>query len=344
MRPDLVPDDAPVQVPAETPNVTTTESPPSHTAPTTPATTTPTTTLKIPPQSGTPSTRPPTSSTTTFTTTATRTETTTPTSAPRPPLASTPDAKGPCEDHWAELSNSKRVFHRLYVIGTTKTTAERDKWLVVVKDVQDGFKAPNRQKEAAGSTEKVLEEPTTAEFAQELQRLKDTVQPCEEVTLYLTAHGGGGVDYGGGAKVPGDARAEYAVLKQRRNPKTKELEANELIDDVAFGKMVQGFKPNVSFTLIASSCYGGGFSGLNNIQEGKLVKVIGLYTQCTSSGTFEGAIKDGMNKFAEQNPDGRAMVNDIKEYLREQGWPLGEPMDDARDKYVQDHIKEYRPD
>ena len=139
------------------------------------------------------------------------------------------DVKGPCEDHWAELSNSKRVFHRLYVIGTTTTTAERDKWLVVIKDVQDGFKA---SEPAEGwSTEKVLEEPTTAEFAQELQRLKDTVQPCEEVTLYLTAHGGGGVDYGGGAKVHGDARAEYAVLKQRRNPKTKELEVNELIDE-----------------------------------------------------------------------------------------------------------------
>lgn len=318
-----------------------TSTPPSVSTP-------PSTPPSTPSQSGPPSTSPPTGTTTTRTTT-TGTPPATPTglTTTTPPTTSTSGglsttAKGPCEDHWAELSNGKRIFHRLYVVGTAKTKEERDKWLVVLKEVQDGFKAPNRQ--ADGSTEKVLEEPTTAEFAQELQRLKDTVQPCEEVTLYLTAHGGGGVDYGQGTKTEGDAKAEYAVLKQKRNPETKAVESNELIDDVAFGKMVQGFKPNVSFTLIASSCYGGGFSGLNNIQEGKLVKVIGLYTQCTSSGTFEGAIRDGMNKFAEQNPDGRAMVNDIKDYLREKGWPLGVPMDDARDQYVQDNIKQYRPD
>ena len=86
--------------------------------------------------------------------------------------------------------------------------------------------------------------------------------------------------------------------------------------------MVQGFKPNVSFTLIASSCYGGGFSGLQNIQEGKLVKVSASTRNAPRAGRLKVQSEDGMNKFAEQNPDGRAMVNDIKDYLRDQGWPL----------------------
>ena len=58
------------------------------------------------------------------------------------------------------------------------------------------------------------------------------------------------------------------------------LNANSYMQDTGLGPLLKNFKPNVSVTVIMDSCFGGGFAGKGNIEESRLVQVIGLYTIC----------------------------------------------------------------
>jgi hypothetical protein len=262
---------------------------------------------------------------------------------PEPPPASTP-ASGPCVDHWAELTNSKRVFHRLYVLGTPNSQKERENWLAIRDYLKAGLEGPGRQ--APQSTSKDMNEPTLAEFRSEMQRLAEIVQPCEEVTLYLGGHGGGGNTHGW--ELPpltpgGETKAEFFSMKKTYDKNTGELIRSEYqgLFDRDLGEMIKQFKPNVSVTVLVSSCWGGGFAGKGNVEESKLVKVIGLFTQCT--GNFDVEIRKGVDGLAGKSKDGRVTAIEIKDHLLQKGWPLGEPFDSPLDNYVNERLGEYLP-
>jgi hypothetical protein len=121
-----------------------------------------------------------------------------------------------------------------------------------------------------------MSEPTVAEFRSEMQRLADVVQPCEEVTINLLGHGGGGNTNGWNlpALTPGgETKAEFFSLKKRYDKAGKLiLSEYQGLFDRELGEMIKKFKPNVSVTVLLYSCWGGGFAGQGNVEESKLVK------------------------------------------------------------------------
>jgi hypothetical protein len=98
------------------------------------------------------------------------------------------------------------------------------------------------------------------------------------------------------------------------------------------------------------SCYGGGFAGKGNVEETRLVQLIGTYTKCTSvPGIFdslvllEDAIKNGIEAAAPKDATRRVTARDVKAHLLRTDWPLGQPFDDkAVDEFMDDKLK--RPD
>ena len=108
------------------------------------------------------------------------------TPAADPERASTSTASA-CLHHEAELTNGERVFHRLYVRGWAKSPDERDSWMGQLGRIKSGLEAPGRQ--APGSTTRTVEEPSV-EFFGAIGQLQAKAKPCEEVTIYIEAHGG----------------------------------------------------------------------------------------------------------------------------------------------------------
>ncbi len=107
-----------------------------------------------------------------------------------------------------------------------------------------------------------------------------------------------------------------------------------MLFDKDMPEVIKGFRPNVSITLIMSVCFGGGFAGPGNVEENALVKVIGLYTFCPNDGTFDAAIRAGIEENAQKAANERVTANDLKGYLTRQNWPLGAPFDDKTDNEV----------
>ena len=111
-------------------------------------------------------------------------EDTTPGSTPR---------KSKCPDHYAELTNIKRVFHRLYIRGTPQESlltwgfVERLSWKSQYDKIKDTLEDDRRQ--APGSSSRTFEIPTLAEVKAAIKALQLRAKPCEEVTIYIKGHG-----------------------------------------------------------------------------------------------------------------------------------------------------------
>jgi hypothetical protein len=266
----------------------------------------------------------------------------TPASSSQPGDQPTYSSAGPCPDHVAELTNRKRVFHRLYVMGKPDNENERKAWW-------NRALAPLMARLAVGSaggTTSLLDQPTEDDFAAAVERLQKVAHACEEVTIYLNGHGIGGFDHGKGPRgnvANDEIKREAFLLNQRRDPANPNLVLTDVLWDHDLGAMIKGFRPDVSITVIVSVCYGGGFAGPGNVEESQLVKVIGLYTQCWGGGNFEAAIGAGIESAAANNPDGRATANDVKGHMTRNNWPLGEPFDTATDTLIQDNWQDVGP-
>lgn len=232
------------------------------------------------------------------------------------PIASS----GPCPDHVAELTNSKRVFHRLYVVGIVNEQ-ERTPWLSDLNNLRSTLEAPGAQ--AAGSTSRMLEEPSLKELVREIRRMTLLAKACEEVTLYFSGHAKGGRDSGISTSV--ENHSEYFPLKV--------TDSNaEILTDQHMGTLVKQFAANVSVSVIFDSCYGGGFAGKGNVEETDLVKLLGNYTTCPSlSNTFTTAIADAIVSLAPGDRDKRVTAEEIKNQLKLRHWPLGAPFDTEAD-------------
>ena len=232
------------------------------------------------------------------------------------PIASS----GPCPNHVAELTNSKRVFHRLYVVGIVNEE-ERTPWLSDLSNLRSTLEAPGAQ--APGSTSRMLEEPSLKELVREIRRMTFLAKACEEVTLYFSGHAKGGRDSGISTSV--EDRAEYFPLKV--------TDSNaEILTDQDMGTLVKQFAADVSVSVIFDSCYGGGFAGKGNVEETDLVKLLGNYTTCPSlSNTFTTAIADAIVSLAPQDHDKRVTAEEIKNQLKLRHWPLGAPFDTEAD-------------
>jgi hypothetical protein len=268
----------------------------------------------------------------------------TPSEPESPQSASTP-ASGPCVDHWAELTNGQRVFHRLYVMGTANSQQELESWLGIQNKLKATLEGPGRQA-TPQSTSKDMSEPTVAEFRSEMQRLADVVQPCEEVTINLLGHGGGGNTNGWNlpALTPGgETKAEFFSLKKRYDKAGKLiLSEYQGLFDRELGEMIKKFKPNVSVTVLLYSCWGGGFAGQGNVEESKLVKVIGLYSRCYPD-KLNNEIGRGIDDLAGKANGGRVTAIELKDHLLQKGWPLGAPFDSWLDNYVDERLGGYVP-
>jgi hypothetical protein len=267
----------------------------------------------------------------------------TPASSTQPGDQPTYSSAGPCPDHVAELTNRKRVFHRLYVMGTANNKKERKAWWDLGLAPLMGTLTAG----SAGGTSVLLDEPTVADFTKEIERLQKVAQVCEEVTIYLSGHGAGGFDYGPDPRpnVPNDEiKREAFAMRIRPNPAKPGSKLFEVLWDHDLGAMVKGFRPDVSVTVIVSVCYGGGFAGKGNVVETRLVKVIGIYGQCSSeTGAFERAVLDGIDHAASDNSDGRATANDVKGHMTRNNWALGEPFDTPTDTFMHQNWQHVGP-
>ena len=243
----------------------------------------------------------------------------TPGSSPGPeptPIASS----GPCPDHVAELTNSKRVFHRLYVVGIVNEE-ERPPWMSDVRALRSTLEAPGAQ--APGSTSRMLEEPSLEALVREIRTMAHLAKACEEVTLHFSGHAKGG--QGNGISTSVEAHSEYFPLKVTDS-------SSEILTDQHIGTLVKGFAADVSVSLIFDACYGGGFAGKGNVEETDLVQLLGNYTTCPSlSNTFSLAINDAIISLAPQDRDKRVTAKELKNQLTLRHWPLGAPFDSAAD-------------
>lgn len=228
-----------------------------------------------------------------------------PSSAP-PPSATPVAQSGPCTDHQAELTNGKRVFHRLYVTGPGEGLAaplERINWASQMQMMKSTLEGPGRQ--AEGSTSRSLDKPTAAELEAEIAKLQQLAKPCEEVTLVLKGHG-----WNRGLRV-GEATswAESGALTAGR-----------------LDTFVKGFGRDVSVTMIMDTCYGGSFGG--QVEQSALVQVIGITTTCPSF-DFPGrteldeGIAGAIDAAAGANPDSRSTARKVKLDLAGNGWAVG---------------------
>lgn len=243
----------------------------------------------------------------------------TPGSSPGPeptPIASS----GPCPDHVAELTNSKRVFHRLYVVGIVNEE-ERPPWLADLNTLRSTLEAPGAQ--APGSTSRMLEEPSLKALVREIRSMAYLAKACEEVTLYFSGHARGG--QGSGISTSVEDHAEYFPLKV--------TDGNaEILTDQDMGTLVKRFAPDVSVSVIFDACYGGGFAGKGNVEETALVQLLGNFTTCPSlSNTFSLAINDAIVSLAPGDRDKRVTAEELKNQLKLRHWPLGAPFDTAAD-------------
>ena len=245
----------------------------------------------------------------------------TPTPASSPGSEPTPVASsGPCPDHVAELTNSKRVFHRLYVVGIVNEQ-ERTPWLSDLNNLRSTLEAPGAQ--APGSTSRMLEEPSLKDLVREIRSMAFRAKACEEVTLYFSGHAKGGQASGISTSV--EDHAEYFPLKV--------TDGNaEILTDQDMGTLVKRFAADVSVSVIFDACYGGGFAGNGNVEETKLVQLLGNFTTCPSlSNTFSTAINDAIISLAPQDRDKRVTAEELKNQLKLRHWPLGAPFDTEAD-------------
>ena len=240
-----------------------------------------------------------------------------------PAKTQTPSTPGPCNDHFAELTNGKRVFHRLFVVGYAKNENERKVNERVHSAVKSALTGSGRQ--APGSTAASMNQPTVDEFAAKLKEIMAKAKPCEEITLWMGGHGAGGSE--AGPTLPPNGSAADKELKAETFQLGKGDKASDHLSDRYLGKLVKdNLKPDVSFTAIMSSCWGGGFAGKGNVEESKLVQVIGLKGMCPGSG-FDESIINGLDKLGGESADKQVYVNRMKVHLVQNGWALGEPSD-----------------
>lgn len=232
------------------------------------------------------------------------------------PIASS----GPCPDHVAELTNSKRVFHRLYVVGIVNEE-ERAPWMSDLSTLRGTLEAPGAQ--APGSTSRMLEEPSLEALVREIRRMAYLAKACEEVTLYFSGHAKGGLKSGISTTV--ETHAEYFPLKV--------TDGNaEILTDQDMGTLIKRFAADVSISVIFDACYGGGFAGKGNVEETALVRLLGNYTTCPSlTNTFSTAINDAIISLAPQDRDKRVTAEELKNQLKLRHWPLGAPFDTEAD-------------
>jgi hypothetical protein len=189
------------------------------------------------------------------------------------------------------------------------------------------LEAPGRQ--APGSTTRTIEEPSVQLFFGEIAQLQAKAQPCEEVTIYIEAHGGLMAERhetDKEFKKTDERKAEFFILNSTTH-----------MPDIGLGPVLKNFKPKVSVTVIMDSCFGGGFAGKGNIEESRLVQVIGLYTICV---VLVDAINQGIDG-AMKGPNNRATTAEVKDHMLSKGWPLGEPNDTATDEFL--HRRENLP-
>lgn len=247
----------------------------------------------------------------------TRTVTSTPRPAPAPlPMPNRVALTNPCPDHVAELTNSKRVFHRLYVMAPRKL-GEQISWGFDLDQLRGRLEAPSRQ--ANGSTADRLDHPSPLELRRAINSLKAKAQECEEVTIYIHAHGAPPQHGNPGSSIQPAASANLG---------------DGWLGDEQLGDMLKGFRPNVSITVIMDSCYGGGFAGPNQVEESDLVQLIGVRTplysyDCPGRTTFSEAIGEAIGQNGDEN--GRSTTRGVKALMATSGWPLGDPADSPTD-------------
>jgi hypothetical protein len=232
-------------------------------------------------------------------------------------------APGPCDDHFAELTNGKRVFHRLFVLGPTNDDKEKKISESVKSNVKSALTGAGRQ--APGSSEASLTEPTLDEFTAQFKELMNKAKPCEEVTVWLGGHGAGGSETG--VELPKNGTASDAEAKAELFHIGKGNGADAFLSDRYLGKLVkENLKPDVSLTFIMSTCWGGGFAGEGNVEESKLVQVIGLKGICASP-TFDNALIKGLGELGGKSADKRVYAKNMKVHLAINGWDIGKPSD-----------------
>jgi len=246
-------------------------------------------------------------------------------STPRPPdarsSASSP-ASSPCPDHEAELTNGKRVFHRLYVQGRAMgfvglKELEAWSWSRQMSRIKSILEDPSRQ--APASTTETLQEPSYGAFEAAMKKLQHDAKPCDEVTIYIKGHAGP-------LENLKTADAEGGVWKGRAHFGDDVLVTEQLTE------FVKGFGADVSVTVIMDTCYGGGFAGKGNVTETNLVQLIGVSTTCPSIDMpgreeLSESIAIGVENAAGATPDGRATAREVKDYMKTKDWPLGSPFD-----------------
>jgi hypothetical protein len=226
------------------------------------------------------------------------------------------------------LTNGKRIFHRLYVRGPALPDVPVPTKVEPILDANMKYQMHRLRRslegagrQAPGSTSQTLDQPTSAEFEAEMKKLQVLAQPCEEVTIAVLAHGGA---WSGQYVKDGQVRRTvFGSVRLNKN-------VNDQLRSRDLGRMVKGFRDNVSVTVVMLSCYGGGFAGEFNVEESQLVQVIGNSDTCPAADVpfrdeLPEEIENGVDKGAETNPDGRVTAREVKMHLMSNGWPLGRP-------------------
>lgn len=237
-------------------------------------------------------------------------------------------------NHTASVGDPDRVFHRLYIIGAG-TSGEIDSWEDDLGEIQEALETSENQ--ADGSTSTTLNQPSTASLQLAIDRLKRLAQPGDEVTIYYSGHGYGGKQYGALDVLPRTRDEQYdEQIWINDNDGSGDMDqSDETLMDDDFAIMMQGFRDDVSISVLMDSCYGGGFTGTDkDLPTTELIRLIGPYTQCPSDGAFTTTITEDMVNAINDDDireDGIVTTQEVLNYLNIQEWHMGEPFDSDED-------------
>jgi hypothetical protein len=230
------------------------------------------------------------------------------------------------------VADAGTQFHRLYIVGNGNDddsgkddTSEESSFENDRAELESDLEGNNQ---AAGSTSRTLNQPTVAQVAAAINKLKTVTQAGDEVTISFIGHGGTVTD----TNEAGDNGFDEYVR----------FSDGQYVKDDDWPGLLSGFPVSVTIVLIMDSCYGGGMTGgADDLVENDHVAVIGMdkcvpmdppnilrgFVTTPSEDVADGTERDDEEDEADAdgNGDGIVTADEMKAYLEDEGWPVGAP-------------------
>ena len=213
-----------------------------------------------------------------------------------------------------KVADKDTVFHRVYIQGCGKNADQEASYKDDIDDLREDLEDSDNQ--AAGSTSWTAVKPYAYQIRDYLNHLKTVAKPGEEVTFFFAGHGSGSAIWLNWGNDMGDKSDD------------------EWLWDHQLAEWLEGFEECVTIVVILDTCYGGGFADdPNDLQETDHLSLVACRdeTYCEPNNIFRGFhdtfaedVEDGAgDQDADENEDGTVTAEELKKWLRDQGWDTG---------------------